>query len=162
TAGFVSRIVLLLAGGVVADRLPRQHVMLAADVLRAATQSLVAALLLLGAARLWMLVALFALYGAGDAFFSPAPTGIVPDLVRPDGRGRATALMGLPPNAASVVGPALAGVLVATVGPGPAFAVDAATFAVSAAALAFVRAGRLLPEPSGGVAAELRGGWREL
>jgi MFS family permease len=162
TAGFVSRIVLLLAGGVVADRLPRQHVMLAADVLRATTQSLVAAVLLLGAARLWMLVALFAVYGAGDAFFSPAATGIVPDLVRPERLRQANALMGLSPNAASVVGPALAGVLVATVGPGPAFAIDAATFAVSAAALAFVPSGRVPPKPSAGLATELRGGWHEL
>jgi hypothetical protein len=61
-----------------------------------------------------------------------------------------------------VVGPALAGVLVATVGPGQAFAIDAATFAVSATALAFVRVGRAPAQQSGGIAAELRDGWREL
>jgi MFS family permease len=126
TASFVSRILLLLVGSIVADRLPRQQVMLAADVLRATTQSLVAAVLLLGAARLWILVALFALYGAGDAFFSPAATGIAPDLVRPDRLRRANALMGLSPSAASVIGPALAGVLIATVGPGQHLASESA------------------------------------
>src|SRR5437773_11191853 len=51
TAGFLSRIVLLLLGGVFADRLPRQRVMIAADALRAITQAIVAALFLMGAAQ---------------------------------------------------------------------------------------------------------------
>src|SRR5689334_11416539 len=71
-AGFVSRIALLLLGGVVADRLPRQRVMLAADALRAVSQAVVAVLLVTGAAEVWQLAVLFAVYGAADAFFSPA------------------------------------------------------------------------------------------
>jgi MFS family permease len=162
TAGFVSRIALLLVGGVVADRLPRQHVMLAADVLRSVAQAVVAALLLAGGAQLWMLAVTYAIYGAGDAFFSPAAAGLVPDVVAPDRLRHANALIGLPPSAAAAIGPALAGVLVATAGPGPAFAIDAATFAVSAAALAFVRPRRGPPRAPGGIAGDIRGGWREL
>src|SRR5262245_49378023 len=77
-AALVARIVFLLVGGVVADRQPRQSVMLAADLLRTGSQALVAVLLVTGHARLWQLVILFALFGAGDAFFSPASTGLVP------------------------------------------------------------------------------------
>src|SRR6478609_860172 len=70
-AGLVARVVFLLVGGVVADRLPRQRVMLTADLLRTGSQGLVAVLLLSGQARVWHLVVLFALFGAADAFFSP-------------------------------------------------------------------------------------------
>src|SRR5260221_14219739 len=65
SAGFVSRAVLLLLGGVVADRLPRQSVMLGADLLRTASQGLVAALLIVGHAHVWQLVVLIGLFGAG-------------------------------------------------------------------------------------------------
>ena len=90
TAGFVSRIALLLLGGVVADRLRRQRVMLGADILRALTQGLVAALLLAGVARVWELVVLFALYGAGEAFFGPASTRLVAEPRRPSACSRQT------------------------------------------------------------------------
>src|SRR5438034_7850556 len=58
-----ARVLFLLFGGVVADRLPRQRVMLTADALRAVTQALVAVLLLSGQARIWHLLVLFALFG---------------------------------------------------------------------------------------------------
>src|SRR5580765_5151289 len=80
-AGLVARVVFLLVGGVVADRLPRQRVMLTADLLRTGSQGTVAVLLLAGHARVWHLVVLFALFGAADAFFSPASTGLVPQIV---------------------------------------------------------------------------------
>src|SRR6187397_995732 len=95
TTGFVSRIVLLLLGGVVADRLPRQRVMLGADALRAVTQGVVALLLFTGEARLWQLLVLFALYGAADAFFAPASTGIVPEVVSAGRVQQANALLAL-------------------------------------------------------------------
>jgi MFS family permease len=163
SAGLVSRICLLLLGGVVADRLPRQQVMVAADALRATTQAIVAVLLLSGTAQVWELLVLFALYGAGDSFFSPASTGLVPETVSAARLQRANSFMGLGTASARVSGPALAGVIVAVVGPGVAFAVDAATFVASAVSLALLR---LSPSvrSSGrpGLLADLRGGWREL
>src|SRR3954453_7055072 len=72
TAGFVARIVLVLPGGGVADRWPRQRVMPAADSTRCVTQAVVAALLLSGAARVWELAVLCALYGARAGCLSPA------------------------------------------------------------------------------------------
>jgi len=60
---------LVLVAGVWADRLPRQRLMLVSDFGRMVVQAVVAALLLAGAAELWMLVALVALYGVFEAFF---------------------------------------------------------------------------------------------
>src|ERR1700753_2293039 len=61
-AALVPRLVLLLVGGVVADRLARRRIMLASDLVRAATQGFVALLLLSGRTQLWELCALFAVY----------------------------------------------------------------------------------------------------
>ena len=162
-AGLVARIVFLLVGGVVADRLPRQRVMLAADALRAVTQGLVAVLLLSGHARIWHLLVLFSLFGAGDAFFSPASTGLVAETVPAARLQQANALMSLSRSCAWVVGPALGGLIVAGAGPGWAFAIDSATFVVSSVSLARLRLRRRSVETrAAGVGADLRGGWREV
>ncbi len=160
---FASRVVFLLLGGVVADRLPRQSVMLAADLVRTASQGLAALLLISGQAEVWQLVVLFALFGAGDAFFSPASTGLVPETVPSERLQEANALMSLSRSVAFVAGPTISGLLVASVGPGWVFAVDAATFAVSSLSLALLS----LPwspdqHPRAGVLAELRAGWLEV
>jgi MFS family permease len=162
TAGLCARVVLLLVGGVVADRLPRQRVMLAADALRAVTQGLVALLLLSGEAQVWHLLVLVALFGAGDAFFSPASTGLVPETVSPGRLQQANALISLSRSASWVVGPALAGLIVAGAGPGWAFAIDSGTFVISTLSLALLRLPRVVAGPREGVLADLRDGWREL
>jgi MFS family permease len=154
--------VLVLAGGVWADRLPRQRVMLGADLLRCATQGAAGVVLLTGSAELRSLIALGALYGAGDAFSAPALTGLVPELVAPPRLQQANALLGLTRSACFLVGPAVAGVLVATARPGWAFAGDSASFAVSACLLARIRLPRGVGAPRRGFVAELRGGWREV
>ena len=162
TVAFVARVALLLLGGLVADRLPRHEVMLAADGLRAATQATVAVLLLGGSAHLWELLVLFALYGAGDAFFAPAATGLVPATVEHVDLQRANAFLSASRSVATVAGPGLGGVLVATTGAGIVFAVDAATFAVSTLTLVLLR---VQPPPAAaraGMVAELRAGWREV
>jgi MFS family permease len=162
-AAFVPRVVLLLPGGVIADRLPRRLIVLVTDLLRALSQALVAFLLLSGQARFWQLIVLFAVYGAADAFFSPASTGLVPEVVPGDRFQQANALLSLSASVALVAGPALAGVLVTVWGPGVVFALDAATFAASSAALALVggfRRRAAVVESS--VVADLRAGWHEV
>ncbi len=160
-AVLIPRVVLVLGGGVVADRFPRQRVMLGADVLRALMQGLTAGFLLSGGRSLWPLIALSVLYGAGDAFFQPAVTGLVPQTVRADRIQQANALLALTRSSFWLAGPAVAGALVATAGPGWAFAGDAATFAVSAALLARIRVPRA-PVERTSFLAELRTGWREV
>src|SRR3954453_1524627 len=71
----------LMLGGVWADRLPRHRVMLATDVVRAGAHALLAARIRAGAAEVWMIAAIEAVYGAAEAFFRPAYTGLVPQTV---------------------------------------------------------------------------------
>jgi MFS family permease len=163
SVGLGSRVCLLLLGGVVADRLPRERVMLAAEALRCSTQAVGAALLLTGSARVWELLVLFALLGAGDAFFSPASTSLVPETVPAIRLQQANALIGVARNAARVAGPVLAGLIVAAGTPGIAFAIDAVTFAVSGMSLGLLRLpGTVHRAADAGVLAELRDGWREV
>jgi DHA3 family tetracycline resistance protein-like MFS transporter len=131
----IPTIALLLPGGVASDRFDRRRVMLAADAVRAAAVGALAVLSLAGALRFWELVALVAVYGAGSAFFIPAFDAIVPDLLPHDDLSAANSLdQFVRPIALRLAGPAIGGWLVA-VSVGAAFAVDAASFVVSGAAV---------------------------
>lgn len=130
-------VTLLLLSGVLTDRYDRRVLMVGADVLRAAAIGGLGILSLTGALALWHVVALIAFVGIGDAFFNPASTAIVPDLLGAEELPQANALQGfLRPLMIRLAGPAVGGFVIAGVGPGAAFVVDAATFIVSAAALA--------------------------
>jgi MFS family permease len=135
----VPLVLFLLVGGTVADRLPRRAVMLVSDTARCVTQGILAALLLTGHAQLWHLLALQFLGGTATAFFLPAVTGLTTQVVASDRLQEANALRSLASSSGSIAGPAIAGVLVATVGPGWALACDAASFAVSAFFLGMLR-----------------------
>ena len=134
-----SRVVFIVAGGVWADRLPRQLVMIAADLVRALVHAVIALAFFTDSIAVWHLVASSALFGAASAFFGPASTGLVKSLVKPTRLQEANALMGISNNAVSIFGPALAGLLVAVAGFGVVFAIDAATFIVSAGFLVAMR-----------------------
>jgi MFS family permease len=158
----VPRVILLLVAGVWADRLPRNLVMVATDLLRFASQATAAFLLVSGTAEVWHLIVLNVLHGIGASFFLPASTGLVPQVISPGRLQEANGLLSLTGSGFDVLGPVLAGVFVATIGPGWALAIDAATFLVSAAFLARLS----LPERAARAAAsfvsELRGGWHEF
>jgi MFS family permease len=161
-AVLIPRVVCVLGGGVWADRLPRQRMMLVADVQRCAIQALTAAYLFSGRRDLWPLLVLSALYGAGDAFFQPAITGLVPQTVRPQRIQEANALLGLTRSSVWLAGPVVAGIVVSTAGPAWAFAVDAISFGVSAAFLALIHVPRGARAERTGFVAELRAGWAEV
>lgn len=127
--------ILILAAGVWADRVNRRNVMIASDLGRAAVQATLAALLITDTAELWHVVVLGALYGVFDAGFQPAAGGLVPQVAGSEHLQRANALLGLARHVGMVVGPTLAGILIAISSPGTAIAVDAGTFVVSAAFL---------------------------
>ncbi len=77
----IPQVLFILVGGIWADRLRRNQVMVASNILSGATQAMVAALLLTGTAQVWMLIALAAVNGFASAFFFPASVGIVPQTV---------------------------------------------------------------------------------
>jgi MFS family permease len=161
-AGTVPFALFALAAGVWADRLPRQRLMLASDLIRAVVQALTGALLIAGAAEVWMLAALAAIYGTADAFFSPAMNGLVPQTISAARLQEANALLGGWMSLSNVIGPAIAGVLIAVADPGGAILLDAVTFVVSAAFLARLELGPVEVEEEGSFLAALRGGWREV
>ena len=157
----VSMVIFLIAGGVVADRLSRRRVMVAADLVHAGAQAATAALLIGGHAEVWQLAALQAANGAASAFFIPAQQGLIPETVSAARLQQANALMSLSRNITGIGGPALAGLLVAAAGPGWAIAVDAATFLASAAFVAQLHVPRAVRERTSFIA-DLRGGWSEF
>jgi MFS family permease len=155
-------VVFLLVGGVFADRLPRRAVMLTADVARMAVQAATAALLLSHTARIWELIVLQALAGTGTAFFNPASTGLTPMTVSAGRLQEANALRGMSMASMQFAGPALAGLLIVTVGPGYALAIDAASFGVSAFYLARLHLPPHADLPPQSFARDLLDGWREF
>ena len=126
-------VLFVLVGGVWADRLPRRLVMATSDLVRATSQGICAALLLTGTAHLWQLAVLQAVYGTARAFFDPAALSVVPQTVETGELQRANSLIALTGNVSAVVGPAVAGVIVAAAEPGWGLAFDAVTFVASAA-----------------------------
>jgi len=129
----------LLVGGVFADRLPRHLVVVATDLVRFALHALLALLIVTGEVRIWHVVAIGLLFGAAEAFFRPAATGLLPQTVPEDEIQEANAVTTLFGNVAEFAGPALATALVLGFSPAAAFALDAATFLLSAALLVRVR-----------------------
>jgi DHA3 family tetracycline resistance protein-like MFS transporter len=136
-------VLLVLVGGVFSDRYDRRTLMVAADLVRAAALGAIALLSGAGILELWHIAALVVFVGAGDAFFNPASTAILPDVVPDEDLPSANALAGIyRPIMIRMIGPALAGLVVAAFGPAPAFGVDAASFLVSAALIWGIRARR--------------------
>jgi hypothetical protein len=138
-AQFLPFALLALPAGVWADRFSRKKILIASDVARFVCQLVAGVLLLSGDTHVVHLALLAATYGAADAFFAPAFTGLLPSTVSPGNLQPANALRGLSFSGGSILGPVLAGVLVTTVGPGGAFLFDAGTFAVSIACLSLLR-----------------------
>jgi MFS family permease len=132
----IPQILLLLFGGIVSDRFERRRVMLFSDLVRGTALLTLGVLSISGALELWHMAAIAAVYGAGNAFFGPAFDAMVPDLVPQELLAQANSLDHLVrPVAARLLGPALGGWIIAWLGVGWAFIVDAASFAVSIACL---------------------------
>jgi MFS family permease len=149
----------VLFGGVWADRLSRRRVMLASDLVRAVSQGSSAALLLTGRAHVWELVALQAVYGTAVAFFGPAALALVPETVETSQLQQANSLIALSGNVAAVIGPAVAGVIVAASHPGWGLAFDAVTFLGSAACVAAMPPVVAAVRERAPMLSELRAGW---
>lgn len=156
----IPEIVFLLVGGVVADRLGRTTVIQVSNIGAAASQGLLALLLLTGHAELWHLVALSAVNGTLSAMTMPALAGIVPSLVPREQLQPANVLVSMSRSALAILGPSISAALVVTVGPGWALAVDALTWLVAALLLTPIKLpprSRAGDEPS--MLRELAEGW---
>ena len=155
--------VFVLIGGVIADRLPRHAVMVASDLVRMVLHTVLAVLIATGVVRVWHIVAIGVAFGFSEAFFRPAFSGLVPQTVPEDEIQSAQALVGISSEIAVFASPALATALVLGVSAAAAFALDAATFAVSAVLLSRVRGRpRGSEAASGTMLGELREGWQAV
>jgi DHA3 family tetracycline resistance protein-like MFS transporter len=152
-------VLFLLAGGVLTDRIERRKMMIAADVIRAVAIATAAALALSGELELWQLAACAAATGVGDALFAPAFGSIVPEIVPRELLAQANALDQFVRPVAGVLGPALAGALIAVSGPGLALAVDAATFGASTVTALLLTPRPFEPRPERSALRDVREGF---
>ncbi|GAA3666305.1 MFS transporter [Lentzea roselyniae] len=160
----IANVVFLLWGGVVADRLPRQYVLVGSSAVSMASQALLAVLVLTGTVSIPAFVVLAAVNGMSTAFSFPASAALVPQTVPAELRQRANALLRLALNSSMIAGASLGGLLIAFAGPGWGLVVDALSFGLAALAFSFVRvpAARVAAEHKPGVLSELRLGWTEF
>jgi MFS family permease len=159
-ASSIPLVLFMLFGGVIADRLPRVLILRVGNLALAGTQGMAAALVITGKAELWMLIVLEALNGLTMALVFPAFAAIMPQLVPRGMLQPANVLQSMSRGALRVLGPSIAALLVVTVGPGWALAVDALTYLVASLLLLFVALPRPVRDAAGSSAfAELREGW---
>ncbi|WP_407566047.1 MFS transporter [Streptomyces sp. 184] len=155
---------LIIFGGVLSDRLGARRLMIVSDVARLVFQMALALLFLLGTPRLWQILVLLALVGAGSALFQPGVASITPRVAVDVQKANAT--LRISESVTLVLGPSLAGLLLAVSSPAVVVALDAVTYAVSGACLFALRA---VPMGRGGerdgapsFRADLVEGWREF
>ncbi len=159
-----AQVLVMLIGGVVADRTSRRSVMMAADFGRFVSQVAIGVLLLTGDASVFEIAISQLLLGVGNAFFIPASSGLI-RTVAGEHAHEANALKTLAGSAAGLLGPALGGVLVVAIGPSWAMLIDGVSYLLSAALLS--RVGATLATLKRDADAQsfltdLRGGFREV
>jgi MFS family permease len=157
----VAMLLCTLFGGVWADRLQPQRVMVLSDAVRFASTAAMAVMFASGTYRLSLLCALTVVSAGAGAFFEPAMTALKPMLVDVARRQHANATLSLLQTGSRVAGPALAGLLVAQFGATTGFAVNAVSFVASGTAALLIRA-RTTRVPGAGMLSELGAGWREI
>lgn len=124
----IPRAVLMLAGGAITDRFSSRAVLFATNSMRAALAAILAALIFLDAAQLWFLYVASFVFGVAGAFFFPALFAAVPSFLGEDRLKAGNGLVESSSQFAQLVGPSIAGVLVAATGLGSALALESAAF----------------------------------
>lgn len=157
----IPRAIFMIVGGALSDRWSPRSLMLYSNAVRAVLVGVIAALVLSGRIELWHLYLMGAVFGVVDALFYPAINSIVPMLVDEEALPPANALLQGSQQLAGLIGPAIAGFVVALVQTGPAFVIDSISFAVAATALLFVVGGRRAARGSGEARPSLLGSIRE-
>jgi MFS family permease len=155
--------VLLLGpyGGVIADRVDKLRLMTGLQIAMGVQALLLGVLTVTGAVRLWEIGVLAALLGLNNAFENPARQSFMLEMVGPESLRNAVSLNSVLVNVARVIGPAVAGVLIATVGEGVCFLVNAASFVAVVTSLRMLDRTALTPvQASGRKPGQLREGLR--
>jgi MFS family permease len=155
--------VLLLGpyGGVIADRIDKRRLMVVLQIAMGVQALVLGVLTVTGAVRLWEIGALAALLGLNNAFENPARQSFMLEMVGAESLRNAVSLNSVLVNVARVIGPAVAGVLIATVGEGVCFLVNAASFIAVVASLTTLDRSAIFPStPSGREPGQLREGLR--
>lgn len=158
----VPQLALLLLGGVIGDRFPRNLVLVVAEVVSGLAYAGLATMLLTGYAPIALLCAAAFVAGAASALLLPSLTGTVADLVPADSLQRANGQLRLGTNSARIAGVVAAGAVVVWLGPGVALIVDAATYFVAAALLSVLRLPGAAVAGRRDLLGDLRTGWQEF
>jgi MFS family permease len=145
---FSPMLVLGAWAGLVADRVDKRRLLLAANSAMAALAVVLGVLTATGAVRLWMVYALALLLGCVTAFDMPARQAFVSEMVGPDRVANAVGLNSASFNTARVLGPAAAGALIAMVGIAPAFFINAVSYLAMIGGLLAMDPGRLYRRPA--------------
>ncbi|QQE77103.1 MFS transporter [Alicyclobacillus sp. SO9] len=157
-AEILPHVLMVLVGGGVADRYRRDRLMVLSNLGSGFSQAVIALIVLMGFNPRWIL--LFALIsGVMSAFTSPAMRGIVPEVVSREDIRQANALLNTSKSAAKIVGPAVAGVLVATLNGGWAILWDAVSFFIASFTLSRVRIPSHPPDTGTSILQDMRAGW---
>ncbi len=155
--------VLLLApyGGVLADRVDKRKMMIGLQAAMGVQALILGVLTVTGAVRVWQIGVLAVLLGLNNAFENPSRQSFMLEMVGPDHLRNAVSLNSVLVNVARTVGPAVAGILIATVGEGVCFLVNAASFVAVVASLVTMDLTALRPtEPTPRAKGQLREGLR--
>jgi len=155
-------LVFTLIGGVIADRIPPQRVIIAGNIMIALGDGTFGLLVLAHQARLWQMILLETLTGTGMAVFYPASQALLPRLVPGELLQQASALSRLAMNAAQMGGAAAAGIFVAAAGPGWALATCGFGMLISVPLLLSIGTVPQRPQQGPGMFRELREGWSEF
>lgn len=145
-AGAVPRAVLMLAGGVVADRFGPRRVVIGSDLVRCVVILAAATVALLIGTELWLLVALAVVFGSVDALFMPAVGALPPRIAATGQLARVQGLRLLSIRLSNTVGPPLAAFALSAGGSPGAFGFAGALFVVSLVLLLAVRVRPLPPQ----------------
>ncbi len=155
--------VLLLApyGGVIADRVDKRKMMIGLQTAMGVQALILGLLTVTGSVRVWQIGVLAVLLGLNNAFENPSRQSFMLEMVGPDHLRNAVSLNSVLVNVARVLGPAVAGILIATVGEGVCFLVNAASFVAVVASLIAMDTSLLRPtEPMPRAKGQLREGLR--
>ena len=159
-AGEVPILLFTLIGGVVADRRDRRHMMLTSQIVQMTVAFVLAALVVTGLIKVWMVVTLSFISGCGQAFGGPAYQSLIPTLVGKEHLPNAVALNSIQFNLARVIGPIVAGVALASFGMVACFGLNGVSFLFVIAAILALRDVHVPPMATESMVEQMKGGLR--